>query len=399
MSFKFYLPTYEECCEIVASNEKAFYETKHEIDGFQVSVFNYRIADLNNFINPVPGKDILATELRGISFIKTEAGWQRRIMLHKFFNVNQVEGYLFEQLSSHKIERVSDKADGSMIVFLELPNGKIIPKTKMGFGNSQVELAQKVYDQSPELKKFIKETIDNGLVAIFELVSPQNAVVLRYNQTKLLLLQLREENTGKYLNIYKNEIVSKYNIDLVKVENTALTLKEYLELAKTKEGIEGWVITFSNGQMAKVKTAHYCSIHGLVTDSMTRENLLMKIIIDEKIDDALALIGKDDVRRIYAAGVQAIVAKYLAETEIATQSIIDDFGGDRKAWHQKHGKSPYFSLAAACVGKSNLEEGHIFKVIKDNLSKNTYRLMDAKQWLSERGFKIQDITSSLGDLN
>lgn len=398
MAFKFYLPTYEECLSIVEANDKAFYETKHNIEGFEVSVFNYRIADLNDFVNPIPGTEIQATELRGISFIKTEKGMIRRLMLHKFFNVNQVEGYRFDQLSAHSVVRAQDKADGSMIRFLELPNGKIIPKTKMGFGNSQVELAQKVYDQSSELQDFVKESLDKGLVAIFELVSPQNAVVLRYQQTKLLLLQMREEETGKYLDIYQNEIVKKYNIDLVKIEEAPLTLQGYLDLAKTKEGIEGWVITFSNGQMAKVKTEHYCRIHGLVTDSLTRENLLMQIILGDQIDDALALVAKDDVRRLYASGVQDVISKYIAETEELCLKMAADFNGNKRDWAVKHKGQKGFNIVASLVDKPDLKE-NLFKAIKEQLGKSTNRLMEAKNWLSERGFTIQDITASLGDLN
>ena len=46
----YFIPTYEQCRLICDANDNfTFYETKHVIDGFDVSIFNYRLAIPKNF--------------------------------------------------------------------------------------------------------------------------------------------------------------------------------------------------------------------------------------------------------------------------------------------------------------------------------------------------------------
>lgn len=45
------LLTYEQCREIVEKNdEMKFYETKHLVNGYQISIFNYKLAWYNDFV-------------------------------------------------------------------------------------------------------------------------------------------------------------------------------------------------------------------------------------------------------------------------------------------------------------------------------------------------------------
>lgn len=46
----YYLPTYEECREMCDNNDNLiFYESKHVLDGYNISIFNYRLASYNHF--------------------------------------------------------------------------------------------------------------------------------------------------------------------------------------------------------------------------------------------------------------------------------------------------------------------------------------------------------------
>ena len=58
-------------------------------------------------------------------------------MLQKFWNLNQVAETQYSAVKYKIISNIYDKADGSLITFIKLPNNKIIAKTKGGFDNSQ----------------------------------------------------------------------------------------------------------------------------------------------------------------------------------------------------------------------------------------------------------------------
>jgi len=76
----FYLPTYEDCVRIVQNNE-CFYEKIVTINGYKVSIFNYRLAELKDFICPIENDTVQAFEMRGLTFIHTENGPLRSVML------------------------------------------------------------------------------------------------------------------------------------------------------------------------------------------------------------------------------------------------------------------------------------------------------------------------------
>lgn len=49
----FYLPTYDECLNLVKMENSPFYESINYIDGYKVSVFNYRLATTADFIKNI----------------------------------------------------------------------------------------------------------------------------------------------------------------------------------------------------------------------------------------------------------------------------------------------------------------------------------------------------------
>ena len=51
----YHLLSYEDCRLICDTHDNfIFYESKHKEDGFDISIFNYRLATFQNFENPVP---------------------------------------------------------------------------------------------------------------------------------------------------------------------------------------------------------------------------------------------------------------------------------------------------------------------------------------------------------
>ena len=69
------IPTYEQALELCSGEESPVYESKMVVDGFNVSVFNYRLAQYKDFSNPISEKpELKGYEMRGLTFVFNEDG-------------------------------------------------------------------------------------------------------------------------------------------------------------------------------------------------------------------------------------------------------------------------------------------------------------------------------------
>jgi len=85
------LPTYEESILLTNYPDSPFYESKSIVEGYNVSVFNYRLSNWSDFNKPN------AKELRGLTFVFNKDGsvYNRYVLLEKFFNLNQVPDTMY----------------------------------------------------------------------------------------------------------------------------------------------------------------------------------------------------------------------------------------------------------------------------------------------------------------
>ena len=281
------IPSYEDCVNLCL-DESPFYESLKIIDGYKISLFNYRLSDSRDF------NKSFSKEMRGICFIFNEDGslFKRYLLLHKFFNLNQIEETMYSNIKDFRILGVSNKEDGSVASFIRLPNGNIVGKSKMSFESEQALGMNRLYNSNSDLKRFVDWSLDNDLVAVFEYVAPTNRIVLKYSNEELILLRLRDNKTGEYLDL------SKYSdkIGSIKVAPSDVgTLDELVELSHSVEDKEGWIIEFTNGLFIKIKTSWYRNLHSIYTEDLYHENKLIKLIVDEKIDDILCQIPETEV--------------------------------------------------------------------------------------------------------
>jgi len=84
---KYNLLTYRDALDLTRLTDSPFYESKLVVDNFSISIFNYRLAQYSDFASNS------AFEMRGLTFVFNEDGslFNRYLLLHKFFNLNQVE--------------------------------------------------------------------------------------------------------------------------------------------------------------------------------------------------------------------------------------------------------------------------------------------------------------------
>ena len=105
------------------------------------------------------------------------------------------------------------------------------------------------------------------LTYLFEIVYPQNRIVVDYGQRKeLVLLAIRSSITGGYLSQNTvNTFADKYNLsrprNYINLSPDELT-KQCATLPASEEG---YVATFSDGSIFKFKGAAYCELHKLIS--------------------------------------------------------------------------------------------------------------------------------------
>lgn len=390
---KYYLPTYEECVEICENNDKVvFYETKHIIDGYEVSVFNYRLASYTDFVQPIKGKNINAKELRGLTFVKNKDGsiYRRFLMLQKFWNLDQVPETLYNTVKDKKIRAITNKEDGSLISFIELPNKEIIAKTKMGFTNEQADAANEIFNENKNIKRFVEDCMKKDYVALFEYVSFKNKIVLDYPNTELILLRVRNNKNGEYIDLTS---LDKFDISVAPTEELR-TLDELIELAETLTDKEGYVIEFTDGQLIKLKTRWYFLRHQLLTDKVNREDNIIEFILDETLDDVIAqldpVIDKEKIEWIN--NIDLKLKKFISKSMDEVQEMVDDYTGDwtkpasenqehMKRFALKYKKHKLFGTAISVLkGKS------VYDAVKDYIKRKTVHLEGARKFLRDIGY-------------
>jgi T4 RnlA family RNA ligase len=358
------LPSYERCLEICKNSDGIFYESKFQIGGFNVSVFNYRLATYEDFIK------FDALELRGITFVFNRDGsiFRRFLLMEKFFNLNENISTNYESVKDKKVKSVYLKEDGSIISFIQLPDGKIIAKSKTSFESEQSITAQRLLQNQPELYEFVSDCITRNLTPIFEYVGPLNRIVVKYNDSKLILLRLRNNLNGEYQELD--------NINLPKPEKYQFTLNDLISLKSELEGVEGWIVEFFDGQKVKIKTDWYYSLHRILTDYSNREDYLIDMILNEKIDDVLSVLDNGSESRIFVESIISRTNENVKKMIKEINSLLSEYKGDKKEFSIKYNKHIYFGIAIQCInGKDQME------LVKEFILKKTYRLFDARNWL------------------
>lgn len=377
-----FIPSYEEALAICQRNP-VFYETKHQVGGYAVSVFNYRLATYDDF------RSENAFEMRGLTFVFNHDGtiYKRFLGLEKFFNINETEITQHHVVKDYEILNVTDKLDGTLITFIELPDGRIVAKTKNNFDCDQTTQATKFFNSDPVLVDFIKDQFSKGHCVFFEYTSPMNRIVIKYPVSSLSVIKIRDGGTGEYLlderlpeglKMAKNETFEFVSLDGL--------LKDY----ETREDKEGSVIVFRKPDgdtlLVKAKTADYFAKHHLMTEFIYQENVLVEMILNETIDDVLSQIDDQETKDRINGLIKITQKKFREEVEVAQKYLdayLEEPDISPKDYFMKYKGQAGFYDALTVV--NHLRKGDdsltLDDVVKNRLLKQTYRLMEAREWL------------------
>lgn len=376
------LPDYRDCQNLCQYKDSPFYETKLVIDGYTVSLFNYRLATNSDF------QKSFAKELRGICFVfnQDETLFKRYILLQKFFNLNQTEESLLQNIKEYKLVAINNKEDGSLATFIKLPNGRVLGKSKMGFDNDQAKGITNLYLENKNIKNLVDFCLDNDIVPVFEYVSPFNRIVLKYQNEELILLRLRDNNSGKYLDL--NPFLNRFkDIKFAKFENNYSSIEEMVNDVVVQEDKEGVVVhCLDNNQndfMFKVKTIWYNIRHKLFSEDIHRENILIEYILNDNIDDILSQLSVEDVELRNRIDAISIVVKQeinllVNQIDLLYNDFLD-LNSDRKEFALKYVGSQFVAL-----GFRKIRGEDSFQISKSFILDKTKKLFTARRWLSSK---------------
>lgn len=170
----------------------------------------------------------------------------------KFFNIEEGKHTPTEDFE------VFEKMDGSLGIVFKY-EGEVIYATRGSFTSDQ---AKWITNYGKEYN--FKDILVDGFTYLFEIIYPENRIVVDYGgQERLVLLGIIETETGvevPYDDIFDGwDIVNKYD-----------GIKDYTTLkGMVENNAEGFVVRFSNGDRMKIKGEEYLRLHKIMTNLST----------------------------------------------------------------------------------------------------------------------------------
>lgn len=174
----------------------------------------------------------------------------------KFFNLSETDPSLIP--SDEKFE-VFEKMDGSLGISY-FANGKLQIATRGSFTSDQAQEANKMLLE--DYLSLLK--LDPSLTYLFEIIYPENRVVVDYRDSReLVLLAILDTETGK--EIPYDEMLNEYGEVFPVVRRlSADSILSLDTLEKETSNKEGYVVKFESGLRVKFKFSEYVRLHRLI---------------------------------------------------------------------------------------------------------------------------------------
>lgn len=143
----------------------------------------------------------------------------------------------------------SNKFDGSLGIMYRLPDGRPALATRGSFASEQAIHGTETLRASGMMYVY-DEWIDSGYTPLFEIIYPENRIVLDYGQQDVVVhLGKVHIETGKYLPAGPSQPLSFRDI--------------VTDLSRPNK--EGWVAWLSDSKAVKIKQPDYVELHRVVT--------------------------------------------------------------------------------------------------------------------------------------
>ena len=256
---------------------------------FYAQQYNNLILCSYHYVNPeIYYKHPEAKEIRGIVFDA-----KGNIVLRpfpKFFNYGEPAC----KVSRDDIATANEKLDGSL-VSTGIYKDSIVIASKGSLKSWVVEKAKPIV-YSHNYANLISDF--KGYTVMFELLDPENPIVIQPTQLQLVLIGIRHNKSGKIISpIELEEIGKQYSLPYAKVAYKDITISQLKAIIKPLRNIEG-IVAYTDKELCKIKTDWYLSLHKFTN---LNEKKILKMYINNELDDLYGLLPnsvKDKVQNV-----------------------------------------------------------------------------------------------------
>jgi RNA ligase len=156
--------------------------------------------------------------------------------------------------------------DGSLGILYQLPSGENKIATRGSFESEQAKVGTEILNE-----KYGDVLFPVNWTFLFEIIYPENRIVVDYGKTRdLVLLAGINNETGEEMSYEElQHFCDDWNVPLVKrygMVNFDLSAVRALE----EKGKEGFVIQFDHGLRVKMKFEEYVRLHKILTGVSTK---------------------------------------------------------------------------------------------------------------------------------
>lgn len=294
----------------------------------------------------------------------------------KFFNLDEHESENIPKLDLNQQFDVYEKMDGSLGILYFL-DGKPYIATRGSFTSDQAVEANKILQEKYSQVKFEKE-----YTYLFEIIYPENRIVLDYGKTRdLILLAVIDTETGQEVEWTSSPFPQPKKYDYKRLDEIKALMEE------KGNNQEGFVIRFRNGKRAKVKYTDYVRLHRLIT-GVTARRIWDLLRNNQEVDELLERVPeefsqwvKDTVEDLHSK-YQAILKKAISDFATIRMEIESIYGdGTGKTDVVKEYRKE-FALRALKTKYPQL----LFGLLKDEYSDIIWKMLRPK---AEKPFKDQ----------
>lgn len=353
-----------------------------EREGYKVINYMVNKEDTFDMERPDDEHGAIRRECRGIKFY-TDGSIAAR-PFHKYFNVSERPETSPSQIDLSKDHRVLEKLDGTMIHPI-LFGSRVEWSSKMGITDISNQAKSWIEYSGGRYSEFARDCRDSAYTPIFEWCSLQNRVVLEYKEPRLVLTAMRHTPTGLYMS-YENMIANaeKYNIEVVNAFDKTTDILALMAETKSLEGEEGYVIRFSDGHMAKLKSQWYLAIHR-TKELFAHPRHIINLFYEEILDDTLPLMTEEDQRRTHL--ILSVFHDYMSVINDELQIVYSKFADQEDAnkvfaLSEDNKKAKEFSsvIHKALREKNDIALKDVYDIPRKHMNSNINFDRFAKTW-------------------
>lgn len=332
-----------------------------EKDGY--TIIDYSVDIPEQFSRDHDGWEI-RRECRGMIF-DAATGIILRRPIHKFFNLNQKEETLFQNVKDKKITQILAKEDGSMLSPYVFGNRPVYG-TRRGH---ETDVAAQASYELPLLSynKGFWEANKRNITLGFEYVSPNNKIVLLYEQPKLVLIYARDLFTGQYYDIYDTFFDEFERVQ----RHKNISLENLAEAIRTSVGIEGVVVEYAGGHRLKIKGEEYVFLHKS-KEKVSVESDVWKEILEGNIDDLIPFLDAGDVEKVRGIEKELwrLVQGYADFLDAEATALIEKHDGNVKSIGLDMSIAPAEKSFAFLKIKGTTALDHVKKLALESCTRN-----------------------------